>query len=294
MNPTRAAAHALTLVTLCSSVCFAEGAAEASKETSRAEVEQCVAQHDSARQLRLGEQWQGARAAMTSCADERCPLAIAADCRAWLDELESLMPTLIIVVEGEDLAAGHQDLRVELDGTNVALKDPPTAIELLPGAHRLRFEMSGQQPVILQFSLQKGEKNHIERLRFVQPEARPSPATTGSARLVPTRPVPAATYWLSAGALAAFASSAAFLYSGLDEHADAQAICAPNCSHEIHSSIQARLLLADISAGAGLVLGALSLYTYLRRPVVLTEPRLSGPAISANGNGASVLWGGRF
>ncbi|HEY3254406.1 MAG TPA: hypothetical protein VGJ91_10670, partial [Polyangiaceae bacterium] len=256
--------------------------------------EQCVAQHDSARQLRLSEQWQGARAAMISCADERCPLAIAADCRAWLDELAKLMPTLIIVVEGDELAARNSALRVELDGASLELKDPPSPIELLPGAHRLRFELSlsGEQPVDLRFVLEKGEKNHIERVRFVRPAA--SRPAAPAASPIATRPIPASTYWLSAGALVAFASSAAFLVSGLNEHADAQAICAPNCDHDIHTSIQARLLLADISGGAGLLLGGLAVYTYLKRPVVLKPARPSGPALSANGQGFSLFWRGQF
>ena len=67
MNRRSASTLTLTLTTLSSSVCFAQGATEPSKETSRAEVEQCVAEHDRARQLRLGEQWQDARAAMVSC-----------------------------------------------------------------------------------------------------------------------------------------------------------------------------------------------------------------------------------
>jgi len=292
MNRRSASTLALTLATLLTSVGLAQGAAEASKETSRAEVEQCVALHDSGRQLRLDEQWQGARTAMMSCADERCPLAIAADCRAWLDELVRLMPTLIIVVEGNDQAARQPALRVELDGASVELKDPPSPIELLPGAHRLRLEMPGTPPIERAFSLEKGEKNHIERVRFAPPRAAPAP--TPAASPTSTRPVPAASYWLAGGALAAFATSTAFLVSGLNEHADAQAICAPNCDHDIHTSIQTRLLVADIAAGAGLVLGGLAVYTYLRRPVVLTEPRPSGPTVSANGQGMSLIWRGRF
>jgi len=288
MNRTSPRALAFTLTTLLGSVCFAQGAAEASKETSRAEVEQCVAQHDSARQLRLSEEWQGARAAMVSCADERCPLAIAADCRAWLDELAKLMPTLIVVVEAEDLAAPHSALRVELDGASVELSDPPTPIELLPGAHLLRVGLPGEQSVTLRFSLGKGEKNHIERVRFVQPYR--APRASG----VPTRPVPASTYFLSAAAVAMFATSTAFLVSGLNEHADAREICAPTCDHSIGTSIQARLLVADITGGAGLVLGGLAVYTYLRRPVVLTEAPPSGPAVTANGQGISLSWRGRF
>jgi len=293
MNRRGAATLTLLLTTLFSSVCFPQAAVrtESSKETSRAEVEQCVAEHDSARHLRLGEQWQDARAAMVSCGNERCPLAIAADCRAWLEEIAQLMPTLIVVVEGES-AARQAAVRVELDGASVELKDPPVPIELLPGAHRLRFDLPGEPPVEIKFSLQKGEKNHIERVRFVRPKAEPSPAP---ARIrIPTRPVPASTYWLSAAAIAAFASSAAFLVSGLNEHADAREICAPNCDDGIRSSIQARLLVADITGGAGLVLGGLAVYTYLRRPVVFKDQRPTGPVISVNGQGLSLSWSGKF
>ena len=292
MNRRRASTLALTLTTCFASVCFAQGTTEASRETSRAEVEQCIAQHDSARQLRLSEEWQAARTKMVSCADEHCPLAIAADCRAWLDEVERLMPTLIVVVEADDLAALHSALHVELDGVRVELKDPPMPIELLPGAHQLRFELPDEQPAVVNFSLAKAEKNHIERVRFT-PRKAVRPPTLATSR-VPTRPVPASTYWLSSGALAAFATSGAFLVAGLNERADAREICAPTCDHDIRTSIQARLLVADIAGGAGLVLGGLAVYSYLRRPVVLTEARASGPTIGASREGLSLLWRGQF
>ena len=145
------------------------------------------------------------------------------------------------------------------------LKDPPRPIESLPGAHRLRFQLPGQQPVEIGFSLEKGEKNHLVRLRLPASKASGAPAPAASP--IPKRPVPASTYWLSAAAVVAFASSTAFLVSGLNEHADAREICAPTCDDDIRQSIQARLLLADISAGAGLVLGGLAVYTYLQRPM---------------------------
>src|SRR6185369_33395 len=287
MNGRSAATLTLTLSTFFTSLCFAQTPTESSKETSRAEVEQCVAQHDSARQLRLGEEWDDARAAMLSCAEERCPLAIAADCRAWLDELARQMPTLIIVIEGEVAASS---LRVELDGAKVQLKEPPSPIDLWPGAHQLRFELLGEQPVVVNLSLEKGEKNHLERVRFARPRALPAAEPTR----IPTRPVPASTYWLSAGALAAFATSTAFLVSGLNEHGDAREICAPNCDPRIRASIQARLLVADIAGGAGLVLGGLAIYTYLKRPVVFKELPPSGPTVSATREGFSLTWRGRF
>jgi len=292
MNRRRAPTLALILVTLFAPLCRAQSAAEASKETSRAEVEQCIAQHESARQLRLSEQWMSARAAMISCVDERCPLAIAADCRAWLDELAGLMPTLILVVEGEDLATRHSSLRAELDGTSIELHDPPSPIELLPGAHRLRLELPGRRPIERSFFLEQGEKNHIERIQFAPLKAG-APRAMAPSR-AQARPIPVSSYWLSAGALAALTASAGFLVSALHEHADARAICAPTCDHSIRTSIQARLVLADITGGAGLLLGGLAVNSYLRRPVVLSEPRPSGATVVANGQGLSLFWRGHF
>jgi hypothetical protein len=285
MNRRLPSTIALLLTTFVTPLCFAQ-ATEASKETSRVEVEQCVADHDGARKARLEEQWLGARARMVSCADERCPLAIAADCRAWLEELAGLMPTLIVVVEGEHLAPGKSAPKVELDGNPIELRDPPSPIELLPGPHRLRFEFPGEHPVTREFSLDQGEKNHIERLRRAPP--------AHAVNRVQTRPVQPSSYWLSAGALAAFAGSAALLASALNERADAQATCAPTCDPSIANSIQTRLLLADVTAGAGLVLGGLAVYTYVRRPVVLAAPKAAGPTVSASAHGMSVLWSGEF
>ena len=90
--------------TLLAATCAAQDVAEGAAETSTVDIEQCVAEHDRAQQSRLREQWLAAREAMSNCAVARCPLAIASDCRAWLDELERVLPTLLIVIEREDPA----------------------------------------------------------------------------------------------------------------------------------------------------------------------------------------------
>ena len=272
----------------------AQASTEASREASAEEVELCVAQHDSARRLRLAEQWSAARAAMTACADERCPLAIAADCRAWLDELTSLLPTLLIMVEREEPNAPQATLRVELDGQLVPLPDPPAPLELLPGRHRLRVALGTQPAIERSFVLEQGEKNHLEHVRFAA--ARVAAAPTIPRRHPLERPVPASTYWLSAGALAALAGSAALLVSGVREHDEAQANCAPTCDRSVRRSIETRLMLADITGSAALVLGGLAVYTFVRRPTADSEARSAGPGLvaAAGTAGATLSWRGEF
>jgi hypothetical protein len=291
MSRRSASRSAFAVAAFVASTSFAQGSPETSEETSTQAVEQCVAQHDSARQLRLQEQWPSARAAMLGCADQRCPLAIAADCRAWLDELARVLPTLLVVVELED-PAQRSLLRVELDGAPLQLPERPAPLELTPGPHRLRLQLGSGAPVERSLVLQKGEKNHVEQVRFAHqgPEQVSAPAPGP----VATRPIPPVTYWLSAGALVAYASSAAFLSLGVREHRDAQVQCAPTCDSGTRRSIETKLVLADAAGGIGIALTGLALFTYLRRPLVGGEARASGPVVAASGQGATLFWRGQF
>jgi len=292
---TRRIASALTVSLLAFLVhgAHAQSAEEASQETSTANIEQCVSDHDAARQLRVQEQWLAARAAMAGCAEERCPLAIASDCRAWLDELARTLPTLLIVVERPDPKAGAETLRVELDGAPLSLPEVPAPLELLPGAHRLRFQLGVRPAVERSFVLQKGEKNHVEQVRFAVPAPPPALPALGP-RPIPERPVPPTTYWLSAGALAAFAGSTALLVVGVREYRDAQARCAPTCGSGTRSSIESKLVLADVAGGVGVALAGLAVYSYLRRPVVYRAAPTSGPTFAATSDGATLTWRTQF
>lgn len=287
-----AAVFGFSCAMIAAPTCLAQDSAEASAETSTAEIEQCVAQHDSARQLRLQEHWLLARTAMSGCAAERCPLAIASDCRAWLDELEHVLPTLLIVVEREEPSLDRASLRVELDGKALLLPEPPTPLELLPGAHQLRFQLGARPAIERRFVLQKGEKNHLEQVRFAP---LPAPVATTSAPAL-ERPVPAATYWFSGGALAAFSGSAALLALGVREHRDALVNCAPACDRATRSSIETKLVLADIAGGMGIALTGLAVYSYLRRPAVLAAAAspTPGPSFATNGRDFRLLWSEQF
>ncbi len=277
--------------TLLAATCAAQDVAEGAAETSTVDIEQCVAEHDRAQQSRLREQWLAAREAMSNCAVARCPLAIASDCRAWLDELERVLPTLLIVIEREDPALEGAPLRVELDGKALLLPAVPAPLELLPGAHHLRVALGARPVVERQFVLEKGEKNHLEQVRF-----EPAPAPVAKSAPAPGRPITAATYWFSGGALAAFGGSVALLSLGIREHRDAQVHCAPACDAATKNSIETKLALADIAGGLGIALSGLAVYSYLRRPVVFNAaPSPSaGPAFATSGRDFTLLWRGQF
>jgi len=72
-------ALAVACVALHTGVSVADELADAPDEASTEQIERCVSDHDNARQLRLAQHWFEARAAMTACAVDRCPLAIRPD-----------------------------------------------------------------------------------------------------------------------------------------------------------------------------------------------------------------------
>lgn len=261
--------------------------ADASADPVRAEesplatesLELCVAEHERGRlhkaELRLFE----ARRSLTRCAAPDCPVAIRADCDAWLVEVEALVPSVLIVVEGA--TAPLEGLRVQMDGVELT-HDLHEALPVAIGRHNFRFELPPYAPVEQEIELAPGEKNRILRVRFEPPaplpEPAPSPARPPLRLDVPpspptlARPIPPISYALGAGALAFAATAGTLAATALVDHHRAEDQCAPRCSRHVSDSIRQRLLFADVAGGVAAVLGALTLYTYLERPTISVAP----------------------
>jgi hypothetical protein len=290
----RSRAPAALFVALFSSASLADESAAAPEQASTDAVEHCIRDHERARLLRVSERWFEARARMLACAREACPLVIRSDCRNWLDEVARIVPTFVVLVERDD--AGEQPVRLELDGQRITLSEPAQAIEATPGRHRLRIELDPYPAVEREIVLQKGEKNHLVRVRFArpQPPAAVAPISRLPPPLRPTRPIQPATYWLSAAALGAFVGSGVLLASALSSRSDARATCAPACDSDRRKSIETRLLLADVSAGVGLVLGGLAVYTFASRPVVYERTSVLAVSLAVGRNRSELSLNGRF
>ena len=259
-------------------------------DTTTAQVERCVEAHDNARVLMLQERWLEAREGMLRCQDQTCPLAIRSDCTAWLDEVARILPTLLVVVERDD--DGKAAVELELDGKKLELPNPPRPIEVLPGTHLVRVALSGYPPVERLVVLGKGEKNHLVRVQFTHARPLPPPRLIPVQTPRPTRPVPVTTYALAGGAVAAFATSAVFLATGLSARSDALDRCAPACTTNERESVDSRLLAADVFGTVGLVLGGFAVYTFVSRPTVMETAIVPQLEVSENGSGLSL--GGTF
>ena len=166
--------------------CFAADPPADVGGASTAEVARCVEAHDKARVLMLEEKWFEAREGMKLCVDESCPLAVRSDCGAWLEEVTRSLPTLLVVVERDD--DGSAPVELDIDGKAFALPNPPAPIEVLPGSHLVRVRLAPYPPVERSLELQKGEKNHVVRVRFVRTPL-PAPVAPAPPKPEPERPI---------------------------------------------------------------------------------------------------------
>lgn len=261
---------------------------------SSAALTLCVESHERAGMLRLEERWSEAREAMQACSQESCPLTLRTDCARWLEELRDMLPTLLVVVERDD--DGRAPLRVSLDGRELALSEPLRPIEVLPGTHRLDFELPSYAPLKHEVNVRIGEKNKVVRVRFAR-EAPPSPPAERAPSPAPVtrithRPVPTSTYVFAGAGLLAFGGSGVMFAAALTRRDEARKRCAPGCYDGEREEVDRLLLGADIAAAGGLMLGGLAIYTFVARPTLVLPMR--GNVEVLVGPTPAVTYKGRF
>jgi len=126
------------------------------------------------------------------CSASDCPTLIRRDCDRWLTELDAILPTIVPGAQdarGRDLA----DVRVDVDGTNVAARIEGAAVPIDPGAHTLRFSRgtgSEARVVEQQIVVREGERGRPVSVRFP-----PGPGEEPK----PPPPPPEPSPWLSIG-----------------------------------------------------------------------------------------------
>lgn len=106
-----------------------------------------------------------ARAEFRVCVDPACPAIVRSDCKMRLEEIDRVMPT-IVLDPPVDLAAA----KITMDGVLIAGTDP---IEVDPGAHRFVLRVGSLPPVTREVVIAEGDK--ARRVTFDRPTAVISP-----------------------------------------------------------------------------------------------------------------------
>lgn len=256
----------------------------------------CVQAYVDAQRLRKADKLSEARQKLELCADDACPAAVKKDCKAWVDENERDQPTLALSALDLD---GKKTItvRVLLDGVSVGDQLPSSPIKVDPGAHKLRFEAEGLEPIEIEVSLQKGEKARevladFSKQKKAEPSTPAAHAETGHRVQVTRDETPVLVYVLGGVGVLGVASFAYFGTTGKSEEDELADTCAPNCSQSKVDAAHQKMLIADISLGVGAVALGAAAYLYFTRPKQAESATVVG--FTPLGRGGAAFVGGRF
>lgn len=233
-------------------------------------LDQCLAASDAAQARRDEGRYTEARALTLTCASEACPAIVRRNCEKWRSEIETSMPTVVLVARRAD-GATEASASVLVDGVALLSRLTGTPVAVDPGERRFTFRL-GEAVAEVKTLVAAGTKNQLVEARFGVGSPSPSQAASPAAVVdappseppSPRRGPPVAS--LALGALGV-AGVGAFAYFAATAKGDLNAIerapCAATktCPESETDSIRTRFLVGDIALGAGLV--SLGLATWL-------------------------------
>ncbi len=229
----------------------------------------CVDAAHQAQALRDGGKLAEARKAFATCSAPTCPQIVRGYCERWLAEVIALQPTIVLGARGPD--GDLYQVRVELDGRELATRLDGRAIPVDPGPHELSFETPGF-PVVRQFVvIREGEKGRPVVARFTRPAPAATRAGAGRRRT--------AILIAASGSALGLAGFAVFGAWGKHQRDHLFETCASTqtCSEDEVSAARTKMIVADVSLAIG-VAGAGVLTALLLAPLFQAGPAAKDPA----------------
>lgn len=216
---------------------------------------ECVAAADEGQKLRDDGKLNAAREKFISCAAKTCPGVVSKQCSQWLVENEKDMPTLTFRAL-DDQGKETLEVKVLVDGGKVSDTIDAHALALDPGEHKVRFERADGRAIEEKVLLRPGEKNRLIELSF-QVKAAPPPAPPKVVAPPPPAPEPDHFHipllgWVGLGVgVAGGVMTAAFALSANSDESNLRSTCAPACDSSQKSSIDTKVVLANVGFGIG-------------------------------------------
>jgi hypothetical protein len=278
--------------------------ATAQSPRPRSDAEACFESAERAQPLMRDRKLRAASRELAVCSRDVCPRAARTDCKAWLDEISRVEPTVVFRARearaGGDVAV--DDVKVSVDGeVVVASRIDETPVLLDAGPHLFHFEHGSFAAVEQRLELREGESRRLVDVVFraggdasstppVAPVpgpgagsstsmAPPSDTATGTgADHEPTSAPPPLAWGLLGGSVLALGVGITFEAVGLSARSTLANGCGMNrtCNQSAVDSAHNQVLAGDIGVGIGIALLAGAAYVYFTR----------GPAPSAHDTSA--------
>jgi hypothetical protein len=238
---------------------------------------ECPGAAEKTQRLRSEGKLREAREQAVLCARAQCPGVIRRDCEPWLSEIDAALPT--IVVGAKDGGKDVIDVKVSIDGAQVATVLDGKAIAINPGAHTLKYERDGSATVEEKVVIREGEK--ARQVTVVFPSkiaAKDEPKKNLYDRGVDDKQAGGSIVpGVIVGVIGAAGIGSFFFFhlSAKSDIDDLRARCAPRCAESEVSDVNTKIIIADISLGAGVVALGIATYLIIARP---SAPKNAGQA----------------
>jgi hypothetical protein len=208
----------------------------------------CANAYEQAQRTRNEGLFLASRQHLLICADDLCPPVLRNECVKWLGEVDSAMPSVVIVAKD---AAGNEvsDVTVVVDGTKVLDHLDGKALPVDPGVHLFKFKREGSHTVEQKVLIREAEKRRPVAVTFGAtkddtPEDKPTP-TPSSPSSVPT-----ATYILAGVGVVALGISVP-MYIGYFDKKSRLDDCAGSCKQDDVDAAKRQLVGANIATWIG-------------------------------------------
>jgi hypothetical protein len=222
---------------------------------ARADVQACFDASLHGQELQRAGKLLAARDQYAVCGRSECPREVAAQCTAWLKEVELATPSIVIRARnasGQDLT----DLQPVVDGAARPETSLGRSLPLDPGKHSIRCTRpdgsTAEQTVILV----EGEKGRVVEVPFDSWAPPPPPPST------PSRSLPPLFYVLAATSLAGAGTFAYFGATGYDARKSFG--CDVQCSAAHYSEVRRDFVIADVGLAVSALAAAGSLWILFR------------------------------
>ena len=254
------------------------------------DIEACFGAAERAQPLMRDRKLRAASKELAVCSRDVCPRAVRGDCRAWLDELARVQPTVVFRAREARTggAVAVDDVKVSVDGEAIVTAIDETPVPLDPGAHVFRFEHGSFPAVEQRLELREGEARRVVDVEFraggdastsssatvaATPATTSTPPSSSSDTASPgetpgaSAPVPVLAWGLLGGGVVALGVGIAFEATGLSSRSSLAGSCGAtkSCAQSDVDSAHNQVLVGDIGVGIGAALLVGAAYVYLTR-----------------------------
>jgi hypothetical protein len=260
------------------------GSARADDASAKA---MCAEKYQSAQRLRAAGKLALARADLLRCADQSCPAFVSSDCKTWLAQVESDLPTLVFAVldpDGRDVP----NAAIRVDGVDVPHATDGLGHVVDPGERSIDVT-AGDQRLTQRIVARLGEKSRRVELRLAGPVTPPANVTYApSEPATPARPpVPVLAYVLGGVGVAAIGAGTILWATGSSAAHTYNDDCTgtTGCTTAQRTSVARQLVAGDLLWAAGLAAGVAAV-------VIVLQPRAASASAQVSvGTGGVVLSG---